>query len=346
RLKVEDPNGNSFGSGTIVHRQGEDALVLTCAHIFRDSQGQGKINVDIFPPSGQQTVIGQIITYDLDRDVALVAIRTAAKVAVMPLGSRDSECQVGQTVFSIGCDQGGDRRLHDSRVNTVNRYQGPANVQVAGAPIDGRSGGGLFAADGQVVGVCNAADPEDDEGLYAAIPTIYEVLEQAKLAELFKDQSQSPAPTNLAQDNSRRDSPAPRGLPAGNPAPSQAELANHPRSAPLNVASADPGRSPLAMASNPAPANPANSANPAASTGSHSLSQVEQEILDYLQAQNGSAEVTVVLRNRDNPSAQPAVFSLPSQPSPEFLQQISGQPQSNPRPAQTQDGMILRGQNR
>lgn len=343
RLKVEDPDGNSFGSGTIVHRQGEDALVLTCAHIFRDSQGQGKINVDIFPPSGQQTVIGQIITYDLERDVALVAIRTAAKVAVMPLGSRGTECQVGQTVFSIGCDQGGDRLLHNSRVNTVNRYQGPANVQVAGTPIDGRSGGGLFAADGQVIGVCNAADPADDEGLYAAIPTIYEVLDQAKLAELFQNQTRSPAPTNLAQE----DNPAPRSLPAGNPTQSQPELANHPRSTPLNVASADPGRSPLAMTSNPASA-PATSA---ASTGGRSLSQVEQEILDYLQAQNGSAEVTVVLRNRDNPSAQPAVFSLPGQPSPEFLQQISGQPQpasqaASPRQAQAQDGVILRGQNR
>ena len=74
RLRIEDPNGNSCGSGTIIDARGGDALILTCGHIFRDSQGKGKIDVDLFGPYAGQRVIGQLISYDLKRDVGLVFI--------------------------------------------------------------------------------------------------------------------------------------------------------------------------------------------------------------------------------------------------------------------------------
>ncbi len=71
RLRIEDPNGNSCGSGTIIDARGGDALILTCGHIFRDSQGKGKIDVDLFGPYAGQRVTGQLISYDLKRDVGL-----------------------------------------------------------------------------------------------------------------------------------------------------------------------------------------------------------------------------------------------------------------------------------
>ena len=51
RLRVEDPQGHSCGSGTIIDaRAGGEALVLTCGHLFRDSKGTGKIEVDVYGP--------------------------------------------------------------------------------------------------------------------------------------------------------------------------------------------------------------------------------------------------------------------------------------------------------
>ena len=51
RLRVEDPQGHSCGSGTIIDaRAGSEALVLTCGHLFRDSKGTGKIDVDVSVP--------------------------------------------------------------------------------------------------------------------------------------------------------------------------------------------------------------------------------------------------------------------------------------------------------
>ncbi len=48
RLTIEDRDGFSYGSGTIIDARQGEALVLTCGHIFRDSQGKGKILVDVF----------------------------------------------------------------------------------------------------------------------------------------------------------------------------------------------------------------------------------------------------------------------------------------------------------
>ena len=50
RLRVEDSSGVSWGTGTVIDcRQGE-ALILTCGHIFRDSDGKGRVEVDLFGP--------------------------------------------------------------------------------------------------------------------------------------------------------------------------------------------------------------------------------------------------------------------------------------------------------
>jgi hypothetical protein len=59
-------------------------------------------------------------------------------------------------------------------------------LQVAGLPVQGRSGGGLFSTSGQLIGVCNAADPADQEGLFAAASTIHAQLDQAGLASVYQ----------------------------------------------------------------------------------------------------------------------------------------------------------------
>ena len=63
----------------------------------------------------------------------------------------------------------------------MNRYQGHANVEAARAPEEGRSGGGLFNANGQLIGVCYAADPQGNEGLYASLDSIYQKLDALQL---------------------------------------------------------------------------------------------------------------------------------------------------------------------
>lgn len=198
RLRVQDPQGSSRGTGTVIDcRQGE-ALILTCAHIFRDSGGEGRIGVDLFGSDEARGLAGQLVAWDLNRDVALVSVFTDAQIQPARVAGPDRELGVGEQVASVGCDGGADPTVHFSQITAVDKYLGPPNVQVAGQPVPGRSGGGLFALDGSLIGVCNAADPADKEGLYAALQAVHAQLDEAGLSFVYRATYPSSGPAPLA----------------------------------------------------------------------------------------------------------------------------------------------------
>ena len=211
RLRVAGGTGVSLGTGTVIDcRQGE-ALILTCGHIFRDSAGKGRVEVDLFSPGGERGLAGQLIAWDLKRDLALVSIFTDATVEPVHVGGVERSTATGEPVVTVGCNGGQDPTIHHSRVTAVDKYLGPPNVQVAGQPVQGRSGGGLFGTDGTLIGVCNAADPTDNEGLFAALPSIHEQLDESGLSFVYR----SSYPSNAVAAAAAADLPAmPPQMPA------------------------------------------------------------------------------------------------------------------------------------
>lgn len=187
RLTIEDPQGISHGSGTLVDARQGEALILTCGHIFRDSQGKGRITVDLFGPEAPQKVPARLVGYDLKSDVGLVSIRPGVPVHVAPVAAPGHRVAVGDKVVTVGCNNGGPATALETKVTAIDKFLGPPNVQVAGLPVQGRSGGGLFTAEGEVIGVCNAADPADNEGLYAALAAIHSQLDQVGLSTVYKN---------------------------------------------------------------------------------------------------------------------------------------------------------------
>ncbi len=197
RLRVYDGTGHGVGTGTVIDTHGEEALVLTCGHLFRDTEGKGRIEVDLFIGGRSETVPGQLIDYDSeDRDIALVAIRPGFPIQPVPVVRAGMLPQVGAAAFSFGCDRGDDPSRRDTRVTGVNKFnqhKNASNLEIAGAPIDGRSGGGLFSQDGYLVGVCNAADFKGDIGIYAGPGAIHWQLDRLQLARLYQGGQGSPA---------------------------------------------------------------------------------------------------------------------------------------------------------
>ena len=192
RLRVEDGGGFGFGTGTIIdthyneEAKANEALVVTCGHLFRESQGKGKITVELFASGSAVPVEGTLLDYNLERDVALVTFWPSVPVTPVQVAPKNFVSRPQDHVFSVGCDKGKDPSVRDSRVNAVNKFQGKPNITVAGMPVDGRSGGGLFTAEGLLIGVCNAANPADDEGLYASLPTIQWELDRFNLQGIYE----------------------------------------------------------------------------------------------------------------------------------------------------------------
>jgi thiol-disulfide isomerase/thioredoxin len=300
RLLVEDSQGVSRGTGTVIDcRQGE-ALILTCGHIFRDSQGKGRVEVDLFGPDGPRGVAGQVVSWDLKRDLALVSIFTDRQIEPVRVGGADHITQPGASVVTVGCDGGDDPTIHHSRVTAVDKYLGPANVQVAGQPVQGRSGGGLFALDGTLIGVCNAADPADNEGLFAALPTIHEQLDEAGLAFVYRSVYPSGGAGDVAAVSS---GPALPSMPAEMP--------------PVSFDRRD--RADALPTAATAPTNSPNLAGPAAP---QKLTPGEQALIDHVWRHDGEAEVICIVRPRGAAQAPSDVFVLQGTGR-EFVEQLS-----------------------
>jgi thiol-disulfide isomerase/thioredoxin len=313
RLRVEDASGVSWGTGTVIDcRQGE-ALILTCGHIFRDSEGQGRIEVDLFAADGPRGVAGQVVCWDLRRDLALVSIFTDAPLEAVRVGTADRRVQPGESVVTVGCNGGADPTIHQSRITAVDKYLGPANVQVAGQPVQGRSGGGLFAIDGTLIGVCNAADPADNEGLFAALPAIHEQLEEAGLAFVYRNVYPSGGLDGLAAAGGSAHVPA---MPAEMP-PVSFDRRDRADAVPTASTGAGPtpGSRPVDLPASPPPAAvPSVAASAAASSGGSAaaaaLSPGELALLDHVRRHEGKAEVICIVRPHDAVGNASEVFVL------------------------------------
>jgi thiol-disulfide isomerase/thioredoxin len=186
RLRIEDENGFSRGSGTIIDARSGEALIITCGHMFRDAAKDGRIWVDLFGPAAPQGVPGKLIDYDLKSEVGLIRIATSYPVTAARLAPPGYVVRSGDRVISMGCDGGADVTAKETHVTSINRYVGAANLQVAFQPVQGRSGGGLFTPEGWVVGVCYAADPEGNEGLFSALPALCEELDRVGLSFAYR----------------------------------------------------------------------------------------------------------------------------------------------------------------
>jgi hypothetical protein len=86
-------------------------------------------------------------------------------------------------------------------VNKFNQHKNASNLEIAGAPIDGRSGGGLFSQDGYLIGVCNAADFKGDIGIYAGPGAIHWQLDRLQLARLYQGGPEAMVAANGQNDN-------------------------------------------------------------------------------------------------------------------------------------------------
>ena len=299
RIKVQDPDGHSYGTGTIIHQTQGKALILTCAHLFRDSQGRGKLTLDLFGQDNRHGVPVQLLDYDLDRDVALLVMETETPQQVAPVGLASYNAQVGQPIFSVGCSGGDDPTVWTGQVTSIDKYLGPPNIQASGQPKQGRSGGGLFDAEGRLIGICNAADPADNEGLYAALGSIHALLNKHDLTYVAKADG-------LQNLNSNAIAAAPAATASAMDAMVAAETNNPP-----SMSADAPG--------NPFAAGGAAFSFPGVTTGiaRDRAETTETEFTD-------STEIICLIRSKQNPMAQPRVVVI-SNATPEVLEWLAEQ---------------------
>jgi hypothetical protein len=213
-------------------------------------------------------------------------------VSVTPIAPAGTSVQRGDRVATIGCSNGQDPTLLPQRVNTLDRYAGPPNIEVSGAPEEGRSGGGLFNLQGQLIGVCYAADYEGKEGLYTALESVHRELDRLKLTDVYAKTTPAPAPST---------EPLVRG---------QAPVESNPSLAPLG--------SPIAPPSGVSTDLPNN------------LNSDEQAAFGEIMNRGVGAEVVIIVRPK-TPGGQSEVITIDNV-SPEFVKALEARRRSSQAP--------------
>ena len=151
----------SLGSGTLVYQDQRQAIVLTCAHLFRDGQGTTTVQF----PTGQ-CLPATVLEVDPAWDLAVLATGPAGAEAVT---IADEYPRPGETLESCGygpdgrywCNRG--RALGYARTDATNTYE---TLQLTGSARDGDSGGPVFNGRGELVAVIWGTDGRTVAGTY------------------------------------------------------------------------------------------------------------------------------------------------------------------------------------
>ncbi|MDB5385285.1 MAG: Thioredoxin protein [Planctomycetaceae bacterium] len=185
RLRISDKEGVNLGSGTIIESKVGQTLILTCGHIFRNLQPDSVIEADVFQNGQIETFVGKAVKHELEADVGLISIPTDNPLPFAGIADTLHPPTKGAAVQSVGCGQGNKPTLQKHLITQINRYAGPENIECTGVPVQGRSGGGLFNTNGQLVGICMAADTKERRGLYVGLGAIQGFLKQCGLLRVL-----------------------------------------------------------------------------------------------------------------------------------------------------------------
>jgi S1-C subfamily serine protease len=223
RVNITDSKGKGNGSGTVIDTRQGEALILTCGHIFRGWDQSSRLTVDFFGEHAAEKIPAKLLRFDEKADLGLISVTIQQPVRVAVVAPAQTKLKIGDAALATGCEGGEHVRGFLTRITQIDRYKDSFNLCIAGQPKQGRSGGGLFNIAGQVIGVCNAADAQDDEGIYASLRAIHQLLDESQLAFVYRrDES-----TTKLKDQSRALAQEP---PAMAPNMPLTKLADHLRS--------------------------------------------------------------------------------------------------------------------
>lgn len=143
----------SYGSGTIIHDDGRRAVVLSCAHLFREGTGQVQVRL----PDGR-TVAANQKAIDTTWDLSALEI---SSVGITPINLAANAPQPGQRLKSCGFGPNG---IYQCNTGTTQGYASGSTGKtyetlcLTGSARDGDSGGPVLNLHGELVGVLWGTD--------------------------------------------------------------------------------------------------------------------------------------------------------------------------------------------
>jgi hypothetical protein len=165
-VRIVNQQGNEFsiGSGTLVERQQDVGIVLTCAHVFSD--GVGDIHVFFDGGASRRALL---IAADEKNDLASLAVERPVTSAVALATSVPS---TRTPLASCGFGQEGKLRINHGELRgqvTLKDGESEGVVELSGKARQGDSGGPIFDAQHRLVAVIMGSDGEVVDGTHCEV---------------------------------------------------------------------------------------------------------------------------------------------------------------------------------
>src|SRR5579875_3914858 len=130
----------AFGSGVVI----APGCVITNRHVIEDGVSFRVVHSARKWPA-------QLMKVDPDHDLAELSVAGLDAPAVTVLDS--SKLEVGETVFAIGAPEGLELTISEGLISGLRDFDKGRVIQTSAAISPGSSGGGLFDAQGRLVGI-------------------------------------------------------------------------------------------------------------------------------------------------------------------------------------------------
>jgi hypothetical protein len=161
RIIVDESDGVSLGSGTLVDVRGSYGLVVTNWHVVRDAEGPIRVKF----PDGFKSA-ARVLKVDRDWDLAALIIW---KPGAQPIPLASAAPRLGETLTIAGYGSGDYRAVS----GVCTQYVAPSHrhpyemVEVSAAARQGDSGGPIFNSRGELAGVLFGSGGGTTSGSYA-----------------------------------------------------------------------------------------------------------------------------------------------------------------------------------
>lgn len=145
-IKVYDDNGDELASGSGFNIDGS-GIVVTNYHVV-----EGASSIKCTFENTQTYDIDYILNYNEVKDIAILKLKDASNLPVVTLGD-SSKVEQADDIYTIGNPLELQNTISDGIVSGIRTKMGIKYIQITAAISPGSSGGALFNAYGDIIGI-------------------------------------------------------------------------------------------------------------------------------------------------------------------------------------------------
>ena len=167
------PQVLASGSGVVIPSRDKGTLIVTNCHLVDQPRFGFRVRQGDVIGIGYEELVGR----DRERDLCTLRVYEAnvnapfTKALPLPAARIASSdwLEVGDPVFAVGAPEGLELTLSNGLVSGFREYEGTSYIQTTAPISKGSSGGGLFDAQGRLVGITTMY-VKDGQALNFAVP--------------------------------------------------------------------------------------------------------------------------------------------------------------------------------